>query len=102
LQAREGNRVEAFKEMDPEVVKYLEVSPWHAVYGAEIHAMLGEKEKALEWLERGMRFGDERAEWFQRDPLLENIRHEPRFKQILESIAFRRQSRSKGAAQPAR
>jgi hypothetical protein len=49
-----------------------------------------------------VRNGDERAEWFQRDPLLENIRHEPRFKQILESIAFRRQSRSKGAAQPAR
>jgi hypothetical protein len=40
-----------------------------------------------------MRFGDERAEWFQRDPLLENIRDEPRFKQILESIAFRRQQR---------
>jgi hypothetical protein len=48
-----------------------------------------------------MRFGDERAEWFQRDPLLANIRDEPRFKQILESIAFRRQSRSKGEAQPA-
>ncbi|HSC77622.1 MAG TPA: protein kinase [Candidatus Acidoferrales bacterium] len=97
LLAREGNRVEALKEMDPEVVKYLEASPWHAVYGAEIHATLGEKEKALEWLERGMRFGDERGEWFQRDPMLANLRDDPRFKQILKSITYRRQQRQPAA-----
>ena len=43
------------------------------------------------------RNGDERVEYFQRDPLLANIRHEPRFKQILDSIAYRRQQRGQPA-----
>ena len=59
-----------------------------------IYAVLGEKAKSLEWLERAVRAGDERAEWFQRDPLLANVRREPRFQQILDSIAFHRQQRS--------
>jgi putative ABC transport system permease protein len=48
--------------------------------------------QALDWLDRAVRSGDERLEWFQRDPLLAHIRNESRFKQILDSIAFRRQS----------
>ena len=79
--------------MDAEVLKYAAGSPWAAAMAAEIYAVLGEKEKALDWLERGVRNGDDRAEWFQLDPALANIRTEPRFKQILESIAFRRQQR---------
>jgi len=59
--------------------------------------VLGEKEQALEWLERGVRNGDERTEWFQRNPHLANIRQEPRFKQILESIAYRREQRRPAA-----
>jgi len=42
---------------------------------------------------RGVRNGDERAAWFRRDPLLEGIREQPRFREIVESIAFRRRSR---------
>ena len=97
LLALERKRVEAVKEMDTEVLKYGAGSPWGAAWAAEVYAVLGEKEEALEWLERGVRNGDERGEWFQRDPLLENLRNEPRFKQILESIAFRRQQRAQSA-----
>src|SRR3989338_8899484 len=98
LLAREGRRAEALKEMDSEVEKYAGV---HVIMNAEaaaFYAVLGEKEKALEWLDRAVRNGDERLEWFQRDPLLANIRNEPRFKQILESIAYRRQQRAQSAA----
>ncbi len=98
LRAREGKRAEALKEMDAEVQKYAEVHVFTTAEAAAFYALLGEKEKALEWLDRAVRSGDERAEWFQRDPRLENLRHEPRFKQILESIAFRRRQRP----QPAR
>ena len=68
-----------------------------SAWAAEVYAVLGEKDKALEWLERGVRNGDDRVEWFQLDPLLANVRDHPRFKQILESIAYRRQQRQASA-----
>jgi hypothetical protein len=54
---------------------------------AEFYAVLENTPKALEWLDVALRNGDERAEWFTRNPLFGNIRNEPRFRQILESIA---------------
>ena len=57
--------------------------------------MLGETSKALDWLDRAVRNGDERAEWFRRDPLLASIRQQPRFQQILDSIAYRQKQRLK-------
>ena len=92
--AREGKRVEALREMDPEVEKYAGIHSLMNAQAAAFYATLGEKGKALEWLDRAVRNGDERAEWFQRDPLLAGIRDEPRFKQVLESIVFRRQQRA--------
>jgi hypothetical protein len=55
--------------------------------------VLGDADKALDSLDRAARNGNEQPEWFQRDPLLASIREQPRFKQILESIAYRRQQR---------
>jgi hypothetical protein len=40
--------------------------------------------------------GDERAEWFQRDPLLASLRSTERFKSIQNMISFRRQRRGLG------
>ena len=91
--ALEGKRTEALREMDDEVLKYAGASPFWIASVAEVYAVLGETAQALEWLERAVRSGDERAEWFRRDPLLSTIRNEPRFQQILDSIAFRRQQR---------
>ncbi len=97
LLALEGKRSEALKELDSEVLKYAAGSPWAGLNTAETYAVLGEKKDALEWLESSVRNGDERVEWFQRDPQLTNIRNEPRFKQILDSITLRRQSRKPSA-----
>lgn len=91
LYAREGKRRDAQREMDAEVLKYAEVNPNVTLEAAEFYAVLGDKAKALDWLERAVRNGDERIEWFQRDPLLESIRGEDRFKNLLDSIAYRRQ-----------
>jgi len=64
---------------------------------AEFYATLHDAPKALEWLDVALRNGDERAEWFSRNPLLANIRDEPRFRQIVDAIALRRQSRAKAS-----
>lgn len=95
LLAREGKWELALKEMDDEVLKYAALNPYFTTAPAEFYAILNKTDKALEWMERAVNKGDERAEWFQRDPLLANIRKEPRFQQILNSIAFRRQQHGK-------
>jgi len=95
LLALEGKRTEALKEMDAEVLKFTAATTRAALDPAEFYAVLGETDKSLEALDRAVRLGDERGEWFQRDPLLKNVREHPRFKQILESIAYRREQRKK-------
>jgi serine/threonine protein kinase/Tfp pilus assembly protein PilF len=93
--ALEGQRAQALREMDAEVLKYAGLVPHLTSRAAEFYATLNNSPKALEWLEVALRNGDERAEWFSRNRLLSNIRHEPRFRQILDSIALRRQSRAR-------
>ncbi len=97
LFALEGKGAEAEQELDPEVLKFATVLFWCCSWVAECYAILGEAEKALEWLDLAVRNGDERLEWFQHDPLLASIRNQPRFKQIVESIAYRRQQRGAAA-----
>jgi len=96
--ALEGQRAPALEEMDADVLKFVAMVPHLTSRAAEFYAALSDAPKALEWLEVALRNGDERAEWFSRNPLLANIRSEPRFKQILDSIALRRQSRAKAPA----
>ncbi len=60
---------------------------------AEFHAVLGDSSTALDWLERAVRGGDERGEWFGRDPLLASLRSTKRFKQIQSTLSFSRQRR---------
>jgi Flp pilus assembly protein TadD len=92
LHVLEGRRDEALREMDGEVLKFGEAVAFYASEIAEFYSMIGDTRQALDWLDRAVRNGDERAAWFRRDPFLAGIRDEPRFTQILESIAYRRQS----------
>lgn len=93
LLALEGKKSDALKRMDAETLKYAAFPLWSTLPAAEFYAVLGERQKSLDWLERTVRSGDDRAEWFQRDPLLAGVRSDPRFKQILDSIALRRRQR---------
>src|SRR5262249_29562381 len=94
LYALQGKRAMALREMDTEVLKHAELQPFAALDAAEVYAVLGKKDKAIEWLQRTVRKGDCRAHWLRIDPLLANVRGHPRFKQILNSMEFRRQQRS--------
>jgi len=90
--ALEGRRADALQAMDADVLKYGELISV-ACNVAEFYALLGDRAKALDWLDRAVRVGDERAAWFERDPLLANIRQEPRFRQIVDGIRYRQEQR---------
>ena len=61
---------------------------------AVFYAVLGDRAKSLDWLDRAVRAGDERADWFERDPLLSNIPRETRFRQIIDGIRYRREQQA--------
>jgi serine/threonine protein kinase/thioredoxin-like negative regulator of GroEL len=90
LLALEGKTAEARAAMDEECLKFAALAPNSTLSPAEFFAVIGEPQKALDWLEKAVRIGDERAEWFRRDRLLASLRELPRFKQIEDSIAYRR------------
>jgi Flp pilus assembly protein TadD len=90
--AIEGRRAEALEAMNAEVLKYGELISV-ASNVAEFYAVLGDLAKALDWLDRAVRAGDERAEWFERNPLLASIRTDTRFRQIVDGIRSRREQR---------
>jgi Tfp pilus assembly protein PilF len=92
--AVEGRRADALQAMDAEVLKYGELIVGASIV-AEFYAVLDDRSKSLEWLDRAVRAGDERADWFERDPLLANIRQEPRFRQIVDGIRYRQEQRHK-------
>jgi serine/threonine protein kinase/Flp pilus assembly protein TadD len=95
LLALEGRQDDARREMDEELLKFATADMLMTLYVAEFYAVLGDATKAVDWLERSVRSGDERAEWFRRDPLLTTIRDHPRFVQALESVEYRRRERSR-------
>jgi len=94
--ALEGRRADALQAMDADVLKYGELISV-AANVAEFYAVLDDRSKAVEWLDRAVRAGDERADWFERDPLLANIRQEPRFRQIVDGIRQRHAQRRTAA-----
>ena len=62
----------------------------HAQYDvACIYALLGEKEKALEWLAESSDNGFPCYSFFERDPLLDSIRREDRFGAIVENARMK-------------
>jgi tetratricopeptide (TPR) repeat protein len=90
LQAREGQRAEALGAPDAETPTFARGTFMATLAVAEIEATLGDRSQAVEWFETAVRNGDERLEWFRRNPRLEPIRDEPRVRQILQSIGARR------------
>ena len=93
LTALEGRKDEARRLMSEDCLKYTDIAPTATLWAAEFFAVLGEPEKALDWLEKTVRNGDERIDWFRRDPLLASVRDLPRFKKIVDSIAYRQDRR---------
>ena len=50
------------------------------------HAIRGETDEALKWMREDLDLGDLELVWLNRDPTLDNIRDEPRFKAMIQEI----------------
>jgi tetratricopeptide (TPR) repeat protein len=98
LLALERKKADALREMDEQTLTYAGSSYLGPLQPAEVYAVLGETDKALDWLDRAVRWGDEREDWLRRDPHLAGIRNHPRFQQMLDSIAYRRKQRPQTGA----
>ncbi len=89
LLALENHREDALRAMDGETLKWADANFFVTLRAAEFYAVLGDTSKALEWLDRAVRKGDERIGWFRRDPWLSSIRNDPGFQRITDSIQVR-------------
>lgn len=93
LPALENKREEALRAMDQETLKWVDANFFVTLHAAEFYAVLGDTPKAIEWLDRAVRKGDERVEWFRKNPRLAGIRNDPSFQRIIDSIQARRKQR---------
>jgi hypothetical protein len=60
--------------------------PVQSVFLAELYARLGEKDQALEWLERAYEERHPALIFLNLDPKWESLRPEPRFQSLLQQI----------------
>ena len=95
LLASSGSRQQALQSMDDDTLKFAAAAFPSTLVVAEFYAVLGDSERAIEWLERSIRNGDERTRWFRRSPRLAGIRKDPRFQQIIDSVESRRQRQTR-------
>ena len=84
-QAKAGNREEAVKQLD--LLKQESSKRYVAGYAfALVYIALGKKEEALTWLEKEVEKRSSYTIWYAVDPLLDDVRDEPRFKAMLKRI----------------
>jgi tetratricopeptide (TPR) repeat protein len=86
----EGQRAEALASLHADLLKYAGIGMFAPAQIAEIYALVGHPDQALEWIDRGVRNGDERAAWLRRNMFLASIQSQPRFQLILGAIDPRR------------
>lgn len=90
LLAVDGRSEEALQALDEETLKFSAAAFPSTLKVAEFYAVMGDSSRALDWLERAVRNGDERTDWFRRSPRLASIRDDQRFARIIASVEARR------------
>jgi serine/threonine protein kinase len=92
LLAAEGQQDAARAALDEDTLTFA-AAAFPATSGvAELYALVGDTPKALEWMERTVRNGDERTSYFRRSRRLTSIQGDPRFRGIIESVESRRKA----------
>jgi hypothetical protein len=66
----------------------MSANPLLAIQVAQLYAYAGEKERAMDWLERAFRQRETGLVKLQVDPDWDILRAEPRFKQLLSKMKF--------------
>jgi predicted Zn-dependent protease len=90
LLAVDGERERALAAMDDDTLKHAAAAFTATLTVAEFYATLGDTTKAIEWLERSIRNGDERTAWFRKSPRLASIHQDPRFSRIIDTVERRK------------
>jgi eukaryotic-like serine/threonine-protein kinase len=88
LYASRGQR----EKIDPQVLQYRpeQIIDGDAAYWqGGIYALLGEKQRALDWLKRGVALGDVNYPWFQRDKNYDNLRGDAEFETVMAGVQQR-------------
>ncbi|HYN86552.1 MAG TPA: tetratricopeptide repeat protein [Pyrinomonadaceae bacterium] len=65
-----------------------------AYWLATAYALLGERDAALEWLERAVSLGNENRAWFETDPNWEPLRGEQRFQELMRQLEAAQRERT--------
>ena len=89
LLAAEGDQVGAKGLITPEIIKYVEVGLLRAQWMPRIYAQHNDIDKAIVWLERLIDSGWEDYIWLRADPLMDNVRDDPRFQEIMKNLEVR-------------
>jgi len=55
---------------------------------ASYYAFIGDKEKALDWLEKSYQNHEVEMTWLKEDPLLDPIKNDPRYIDLLKKVGF--------------
>ena len=58
-------------------------------YAAAIYTAMGEKAKAIQWLQKAYRDHEVEMFWLKEEPLFISLRNEPRFKELLAKVGFK-------------
>jgi len=57
---------------------------------AEVYAGLGESDRAFEWLNKAYEQRDYQLTWLKLDPMVDSLRADPRFQDLLRRVGFTR------------
>lgn len=81
---------ETVKSVTEQLEKAAEMDHLWAWFLADVYSLIGEKDKAIDYVERATKdVFINYPLFFRHDPLLENIRGEKRFKKLMEDVKYR-------------
>jgi tetratricopeptide (TPR) repeat protein len=86
IYAAQGKRKEALETIR-ELERLSEINFIHSQWIAKIYLLLGEKEKAMTWLENGFEAGMIGG-FYQDEPIWDPLRADPRFSDLMRRMGF--------------
>jgi hypothetical protein len=87
-----AGRLDEALPMHLKAAEFQEMAPVATYNVACVHSLKGDKDKAFEWLEKAVALGFGNAEQLAGDTDFDNIRNDPRFTKIAESVQTRVQA----------
>ncbi len=97
LLADAGKEKEAVEKIKLAIEKGKHLGHFHHMSNniAAAYALMNKKKQALDWLEKTAEDGFPCYPWFDKDPCLQNIRNEPRFKALIKRLRMQWQPAGK-------